>query len=258
MAIVKVKNHIESYKLKSFSESINELSGRIDNRLTIYRNQIIMNKVLSSFENVVVDIGCGDATLLNSIQHKVGIGFGIVPSSEEKDRLDKEYSDSSVFILKGLTVALPIEDEIATTVVCNGVFLLLENEDEVIKSLLEIKRVTKKDGTVWIGEVPFIDEVEYNARNYGDSILKWLVFVFRNNGYNSFFKAIQRLIRAIFFGDTFLINPKQFFFIRPEKFVGVCEMLGFEVVEILNSKILNNCFEEEDSSTRYDYILRKN
>ncbi|WP_179281658.1 class I SAM-dependent methyltransferase [Paenibacillus sp. VTT E-133280] len=257
MAIVKVKNHIESYKIKSFSEDIHDLSGRNDNKLTMFRNQIIKNNIRSSFEDVVIDIGCGDATLLNSIQQEVGNGFGIVPSSEEKVRLEKEYYHPNIHFLEGLSVALPIKDEIATIVICNGVIILLESEDDVIRSLQEIKRVTKKNGTVWIGEVPFLDEVEYNGKNYGDSILKWLLFIYKNNGFISFIKASKRLIRAIFCGETFLINPKKIYFIKPENFVELSEKIGFEVMNFFKSKILNDNLEEEDSSTRYDYILRK-
>ncbi|MFC6648219.1 methyltransferase domain-containing protein [Paenibacillus rhizoplanae] len=257
MAIVKVKNHIDSYRLKSLSEDIHDLSGRNDNRLTMFRNQIIKNNILSSFRKVVIDIGCGDATLLKSIHQEIGQGFGIVPSFEEKIRLEKEYKYSNIHFIEGLTVSLPIEDEIATTVICNGVFILLENESDVIKSLQEINRVTKENGRVWIGELPILDEMNQTGKKYGDSIIKWLLSVYKNNGFISFIKASNRLLRAIFFGETFLINPKRIYFIEPKKFVEISESNGFEVIDFFRSRVLNINLTEEDSSTRYDYILRK-
>ncbi|MFD1903630.1 methyltransferase domain-containing protein [Paenibacillus rhizoplanae] len=159
------KNHIDSYRLKSLSEDIHDLSGRNDNRLTMFRNQIIKNNILSSFRKVVIDIGCGDATLLKKAYiRKLDKVFGIVPSFEEKIRLEKEYKYSNIHFIEGLTVSLPIEDEIATTVICNGVFILLENESDVIKSLQEINRVTKENGRVWIGELPILDEMNQTGK----------------------------------------------------------------------------------------------
>jgi len=257
LTISKAKNHIETYKIKSFAKDFHEMSGRNDNRLTAFRNQKIISSMLLSKEDVIIDIGCGDGTLLSEISTCISRGFGIVPTNEEKLRLEKEHQLANIQFLQGLSTSLKCENEKATKVICNGVLLLLETKEELIESMHEIKRVAAKNALVWIGEIPRIDEFEYNRKSYGDSILRWILWVYKNNGALSAFNAIKKVIKAALTKESFVISPKKIFYIEPEDFIAICENVGFEVVTSFKSQSIDSGQNEIDSPTRYDYILRK-
>ena len=65
MPIIKCKSFIDAYRYKASSRDINELSGRMGRPdLTNFINRQIINKLFIDCDDVVIDIGCGDGTLL--------------------------------------------------------------------------------------------------------------------------------------------------------------------------------------------------
>ncbi|MGA1941130.1 hypothetical protein [Arcobacter sp. YIC-310] len=63
-------------------------------------------------------------------------------------------------------------------------FILLLSEEEVNATLKYISKVSKHNATIYIGELPFLNEFE--DKSYGNSIFKWLVYGLKNRGFSYF------------------------------------------------------------------------
>jgi ubiquinone/menaquinone biosynthesis C-methylase UbiE len=125
------------------------LSGRKDEAETAWINERISNQLGLTTGQRVVDIGCGDGSLLNSV---VGVsGVGVTPFQNEYDELSRTHPHLT-FKLASST-KLPMKDGWADRAIMNGVFPHLSNIDEAEQSVSEAARVIKKGGLFWLGEV---------------------------------------------------------------------------------------------------------
>ncbi|KQL48736.1 hypothetical protein AN963_02750 [Brevibacillus choshinensis] len=257
MPIIKAKNYIDVYKIRSSAEDIHQMSGRHDKRITTFCNQQIERETVPSKDDVVIDIGCGDGSLLQQIHKGIAKGIGIVPTTEEKSRLESEYSIPNLSFLKGVTIKLPCENEMATIVICNGVLILLESTEELIASLREIHRVSRKNATIWIGELPHVNEFAYYHKNYGDSITKWLFSEFRQKGMFAAAQAFLKVLTALLTKETLIINPKTHFHIEPAEFIQICKDIGLDVFKYSKNKTIDSDENVVEVPTRYNYLIRK-
>ncbi|MED4585433.1 methyltransferase domain-containing protein [Brevibacillus choshinensis] len=257
MPIIKAKNYIDVYKIKSSEEDIHQMSGRHDKRITTFCNQLIEREIAPYMDDVVIDIGCGDGSFLKQIHKGIAKGFGIVPTTEEKSRLEKEYSIQNLAFLEGLTIKLPCENEIATKVICNGVLILLDSKEELLESLREIRRVSRKNAIIWIGELPHVNEFAYYNKTYGDSITKWIFSELKQKGLVAAVNASIDVLSALFTKETLIINPKTHFYIEPVEFSQICNEIGFEVLKYCKNITLDSEDNVVEVPTRYNYLLRK-
>lgn len=257
MPIFKAKNYLDVYRVRAASDDLHQMSGRHDKRITAFCNQQMEREMAPSKDDVVVDIGCGDGSFLVQIHKNIATGFGIVPTEEEKARLEVAYSIDNLSFLRGLTTKLPLADETASKVICNGVLVLLDTEDELVASMREIYRVSKKHAMIWIGELPHVDEFAYHNKKYGDSLIKWVMSELRQNGVVAAANATKKVLTALFSKETLIINPKTHLYILPDKFVQICENIGFEVLQSWKSITIDKTGRECEIPTRYNYLLRK-
>lgn len=259
MPVVKAKTNIEVYKYKASAKNIHAMSGRSQEVITEYINSKIVSELEPYVEDCIVDIGCGDGSLLHSVSNVVTRGIGIVPTAEEAYRLQNEYSSVKEISFKtGLSRSLPLDTEIASKVVCNGVLLLLESVEEFSQSLKEINRISCRGCKIWIGEIPSFDENAFYNTNYGSSILKWLMFLLKRRGFKAFFQGLLSTIKAFFTKELFIITPKKLIYMEPEAFIILAESCGLKVVKYEKTKTKNSFGEEIASLTRYDYLCEKN
>ena len=82
--------------------------------------------------------------------------IGIVPTKEEFKKLSREMNSftPTVEIKKGFSDSLPLSENTADLVIINGVIVILENKEEVFRTIKEIKRICKK-GALFFGRSPF-------------------------------------------------------------------------------------------------------
>lgn len=234
----------DTYRLRASLPSLHALTGRVDPDFTnlIIRN--IYSAVSPGREDVLLDIGCGDGTLLRMCDCSK---IGILPSAEEVGRLRSEFPELD--IRQGLAQSLPIPDGFATKIVCNGVLICLTPESEVVKALAEISRVAAKGATIYIGELPDVDELAERRRAYGTSIGRWLGYL-RRKSLRNLLAGMKDLAVSALTSKPFFLEPPDFYFVTPEHFIAMAEKSGLRYVRHFRRMELHG-----PSSTRFDYIF---
>ena len=106
MPIVRLTNYVEAYRVRALSPDIHRMAGRDDtNALTEFVNSRILEGMKFGLGDVLVDIGCGDGCLLRMAAGKVSRRIGVIPTREEKERLETILPD--VTFLTALVQKLP-------------------------------------------------------------------------------------------------------------------------------------------------------
>lgn len=255
MSIIKVDSRIEEYRHRARANDINELSGRTHRSdLTLFVNSEIKKHMELIEGDVLVDIGCGDGTLLYLAEKQRVSCIGILPTDEEVKRVRDRFSNSQakVRIEKGLAPKTNLPSNIASKVVCNGVFPIL-NYDEVGLALKEIVRISMQGALVYIGELPFNNENE--GKDYGDSILKWLLWVFKTQGFGQFTIRLKQTLKAIFSKEPLIIVPKEHYYSTPEDFIKKAKSVGLIIKETFRHKSISLNKEIIESNSRQDYLF---
>src|SRR6478672_11005813 len=158
MPILKLNDFVGLYRNLASRSDIHALSGRGDDvASTEFANLRILEALELAPDDDVLDIGCGDGSLLKMAGGRVAKRVGKVPSAEEQSRLQRELPDIEFRV--GLAQTLAVGSESFSKIVCNSVLLLLGSEDLVRCALKEIARVARRDGRIWLGEVPAADEL---------------------------------------------------------------------------------------------------
>lgn len=256
MPVIKCKSHIEVYQARAVSSDLHELSGRGGNKtLTEFIAKEIL-KALNLSESIsLIDVGCGDGTLLRLAAPTIGDGLGVLPNNEEVTKVKKALSDfSNLSISLGYSHTIPAENAVADCVVCNGVFILLD-ESQISQSLAEISRVSKPGALVFIGELPKIDEMA--DRTYGDSIFKWLIWVYKQNGFLAFFNAASKFLKVIVSNEKFIISPKNIFYTNPEIFIENAKQYSLKIIRYWDHIEINEKEMPVPSKTRIDFLFQK-
>lgn len=98
----------------------------------------IANLIKLDDEKIILDVGCGIATVLNILKGK---RYGIDPLAEDYKKIYKYPED--LIIKKGFIEKIPFSDEMFDVVFCSNV---LDHTTNPLKGLKEIDRVLKKNG----------------------------------------------------------------------------------------------------------------
>lgn len=260
MPILKAKSFLHEYKLRAKDEDLNSLSGRQGRKeLTYFINQTIFNKLDMKDNQKLLDIGCGDLTLFKIADVKLSKCefVGVLPTIEEVQRVQKDIDfkgfKNQVNIQKAFSSKLPFLEDTFDKVVINGVLLLL-SEEEVNATLKYISKVAKHNATIYIGELPFLNEFE--DKSYGNSIFKWLLYGLKNRGFSYFFTSLLSVLKALFSKEQMILGVKEHYYIKKEDFEKKAKKYGL---------ILQSCFKQElidinkkiyTSQTRQDYIFK--
>jgi ubiquinone/menaquinone biosynthesis C-methylase UbiE len=238
---------------------IHLMSGRSRKELTDFICKQILKAINPRADDFLVDIGCGDGSLLEMASDKIGGGIGIVATDEERHRLERAYHGLKYIKFRtGLVQKLPIEDEVATKTVCHGVLLLLDSKAEVRQSMVEIARISRRRAFVWIGEIPEINEFESNfstllkKRQFRDliSITKTeLRFRLQN----------QTIRMALNSGPPEARSKasRRLFFINPRDFIGLAETCGLRLRYYGKHREIDISGNVYNSSTRNDFLFLK-
>jgi ubiquinone/menaquinone biosynthesis C-methylase UbiE len=176
---------------------IHEFSGRSNHRLTEFINQRILSELRIEPHDRLVDIGCGDGTLLQSaLLAGLSDAVGLSGTEEEAERLRA----LGLNVTQAHTDSLPLPDESASAVVCNSV-LHIDSPNKIPTSLREIARIAEPEARIWIGELPRFREPS-SVRTF-ESVPEMLSWVLRKRGLRAFLGMCRRLLTGAQRGDRY-------------------------------------------------------
>jgi SAM-dependent methyltransferase len=145
----------------------------------------------------LLDIGCGDASLLVSASAFKSVG--VAPTAEECESLQRRYPQ--VHFVTASAQRLPLADGAFDTVVCNGVLLLLQDREELFESLRELRRVARRQ--LFVGEVPASPQAFTTDIS---SPLRYIACCF-GRGVKQGLSATKIIARAAFGAEVFITEP---------------------------------------------------
>ena len=259
---------IETYRYRAKSKNIENLNGRNGNRLL---TKFIITKIIEQVSvrdgMNIIDVGCGDASLFKVLLQDGLVTqksklIGILPTAEEVERvandIERNYSNLSnkLSIVRGTADNLDISTGQADLLICNGVLHGNgQNYNDFKKSLKEFNRVLKIGGTVYIGELPDVDEMK--GKNYGNSLLQWLIYLKKERGLNDFIDGLKTILKSIFGSEPFIFVPKYMFFIERKQLGKVLKAYGFKIISEKRHQEITHEGKEIQSNTRWNYVAVK-
>src|SRR5215831_10706663 len=88
MPIIRVDNYLDAYRLRAHSDDPHDLAARPDKKeVTEFVNRRILEALQPGSDDFVVDIGCGEGSLLRMVDQKIKI-VGIVGTPDEQRLLE--------------------------------------------------------------------------------------------------------------------------------------------------------------------------
>ncbi|MGA7171555.1 MAG: methyltransferase domain-containing protein, partial [Candidatus Sulfotelmatobacter sp.] len=164
------------------------LRGAGKEEITAAINQRIAEEICFTPDDELVDIGCGDGTLLRlaanaGVRHALGI-----LATEEEVTLVKA---TGLNVRQAFSDRLPIPSASATVVVCNNVLLVVPRE-KISLSLREMHRIAKPGARIFIGEIPFVPGPPPVPQFHGD--WQMLVYLYREHNLRTCLGMARRMM----------------------------------------------------------------
>jgi ubiquinone/menaquinone biosynthesis C-methylase UbiE len=164
------------------------LRGRHLQQITKLIHERIVEAVDLHSGDDLVDVGCGDGTLLRMAQRAgTRTALGLLATEEEVAVLRR----AGLNVKQGFTDQLPVTDESASVVVCNNVLRVVPRE-KVPASLREIHRIAKPGARIFLGEIPFNEPQDPIPQV--TSRREMLSFLYHKRGLRAWFGMLRRMI----------------------------------------------------------------
>lgn len=167
---------IEAYRRAASAPDIHNMSGRIGQPLvTKFINENIIEAIAPQIGDTIIDIGCGDASLLAAMSDKLGAAcalYGVLPTDEEVSRVRSERS-AEINFSKGTAITPDLNNISADKLICNGVLIYIRRS-EYKSALTGFRRLCKEGAIVYIGEI-----LEVNEHRSDDWIVNFKNFIKR-------------------------------------------------------------------------------
>ena len=221
------------------------LRGKNKRDVTQRIHEAIVREVGLSADDDLVDVGCGDGTLLRMAQSSgtaSAVGF---LATEEEVAVVRRLGFN---VHQGFTDCLPIADESASVVVCNSVLLIVPL-DRMAASLGEICRIAKPQARIYLGEIPVAPgpapEPEFNSAR------ETLSYLYRRYGLRTWFGMLRRMAYWKLTAQPMVIRSGASisFYAQPQEFIAMAKLAGLELVRY---------WPHEFPAGRYNYLFRKN
>jgi ubiquinone/menaquinone biosynthesis C-methylase UbiE len=220
------------------------LRGRDKKEVTKLVHQQIAEAVNLHSGDDLVDIGCGDGTMLR-IADAAGTrsAIGLLATDEEVAVLRRVGLNAK----QGLTNQLPLPDACASVVICNSVLLVVPRE-QIPASLREIHRIAKPGARIFLGEIPAAQQEDPTPQFTTSKEL--LSHLYRNHGLRTWFGMIRRIAYRRVTGQPALINSGTAisFWAAPEEFIAMAQAAGLQLVRYWQ------CWQYP---TRNNYLFQK-
>ncbi len=268
MTLYRAKDFIDAYRVRAMSPDINDLSGR-DGRPDITSH--VANRLAVELElcqkDVLADIGCGDGALLKvALERGLAPGnlIGVLPTVEEVRRVNLHLLRKCPqlredVVVLGVSDATSIASDSVDKSVCNGVFLLLPDTAAVKASLDEIARITRKGGTVLVGEVPDVAEADLANPVPGKTIHRSAIGralqVFSEKGAWEVVGRLKKRLVATIERRVHLLSPPTTYWTSPQDFIEIADSSGLRFVRMYRSPTLTISAEPAEIDTRWNYVF---
>jgi ubiquinone/menaquinone biosynthesis C-methylase UbiE len=220
------------------------LRGQGKEKITKLIHERIADAVQLSQGDDVVDIGCGEGTMLRMAQEcGARSALGLLATDEEVALARRTGLD----IRQGLSDQLPLPDACASVVVCNSVLLIVPRE-QIPVSLREIYRIAKPEARIFVGEIPFVQlkdpSPEFSSRR------ELLSHLYRKQGLRAWLGMVRRMVWWQLTGKPAVLLPGTAIscFATAEEFTQLAQEAGLEVVRH---------WRHDHPDTRNNYLLRK-
>jgi SAM-dependent methyltransferase len=192
----------------------------------------------------VVDVGCGDGTLL-TMATRAGVrsAIGLLATEEEAAIVRR----LGLRVQPGLTDRLPLPDQSASVVVCNNVLLVVPRE-RIPASVREICRIARPEARVFLGEIPVgpgpIPMPQFTGARAA------LDYIYRKQGLRAWLGMWRRMAYSKITGQAMIIRDGAAiaFYAEPPEFIAMAQAAGLELVRY---------WQHEYPAGRYNYLFKK-
>lgn len=255
--LIKRVRHIELYRERAALEDAHLLTGRGEARAhTDFVNRNILAHLTLAPHVRMLDIGCGDGGLLALASPSIADGLGILPTEEERRRLQSSAHPTNISYDVGLSTSLPAADRSFDIVVMNSVLHILSSLSEAAASFAEIGRVTRSGGLIWIGEAVCSDNAANQKTYAGSSALGYIGHAGKRRGWRGAKRAIKEIAKAAISGQPIELKMPQL--ITSERWIA--ETTAAQGMEIVVNEVhygLDKAGQPQPSDCRRDFLLRK-
>ena len=220
------------------------LRGRDKQEITRIVHADIVRAVDLRSEDDLVDIGCGDGTLLQ-MAAAIGVNsaVGLHATEEEAAVVRSMGLDAR----QGLSQELPLNDRCASVVVCNNVLLIVPKQ-QILPSLREIHRIARPRARIYIGEIPFVAGPP--PEPHFDNVSQNLVYLYRKRGLRTCLGMARRIAYWKLMGRSIVIRHgiAVSFYASPEEFTAMAASAGLHLVRY---------WRHEHWSGRNNYLFKR-
>lgn len=274
MKVVKPDTHIGVYRAwAEHAADISYLSGRKGNAfVTEFINQEVLLNLLPSEDDVIVDLGCGDGMLLRlAAQHyRTKKAIGVLPSSEEVNRLNsfilESGLDQNISIINGVAERIPLPDNFANITIANGVLLLLQDEASVEAAIQEMFRITKCGGTIFVGEMPCLDERKVTetglapapAPAMNRSVISRIQTYYRELGLLGLIERIKQAAMRRISNNVIVVGLPPTVWMEPDSFIEMIKRNNLSLKRFWRHKKIDAAGTVSEHYSRYNYLAIKN
>lgn len=201
------------------------LRGRDMHQITQIIHEGIARAVKLGPGDDLVDIGCGDGTMLRIACSVGASAIGLHATPEEAALVRRMGLDAR----QGLSHQLPLTDACASVVVCNSVLLIVPRE-QVTPSLREMHRIARPGARVYIGEIPFLPGPPPQPR-FGTA-RETVLHLYRTRGLRTAVGMARRMAYWKMMRQPIVIRSgvEISFYASPEEFISMAESVGLTLV----------------------------
>lgn len=252
MPIIRAADHVEVYRRRARSEPLATLSGRYETSTGFVAATALAALDLQP-ESRLLDIGCGDGTLLAMADPVPARRVGVVPTAEEAEALRAAHGASPEFRV-ARAEALPDDLGEFDRIVINGVLLLLPDLDACRAALDQIARVAAPGALVWTGEIMVADET---AASGGRTHIGRLARLLGKGRLRTLARRLRRVWQGLVLGREVTLVPRSLLRIGEAEFAAMCRAAGFEVLDIRGHFEQTRQGRIRPVPSRRDFLLRR-
>jgi ubiquinone/menaquinone biosynthesis C-methylase UbiE len=189
------------------------------------------------------------------VRGRLGRSVGIVPTAEEKAKLQATYPGLTVLV--GRAQKLPVDSESASLIVCNSVLLLLKSEDNVSAALSEIVRVARPPAKIWLGEIPSADEYPYFKNYRGSSLIGLLWHQLTRKGFHIFLSTGKEVCKSLMGKETLVLSSGEIYYATPQEFIALAQKCGMQLKTHFKYIRKDRSGKLIESPFRYNYVFTR-
>jgi SAM-dependent methyltransferase len=229
-------------------------------RSTTFICRNILSRLSPTADDIVIDVGCGDGTLLSLLSGLVSRGIGIAPTDEEIERLSRLHEKSrNLTFQRALIGQLGLPDGIAHKVVCNSLLHEIPS-NEVEGAIQDLIRICRPGGLIWIGEVLQCDDPSTIPSWIPRTLHPLMRHFWSHAGFaplDVIVKSGRVLAGLLVPGSHFQFRPPSLGYISPSKVVSIAERAGARVLWSGPHVCLSAWGRPRKSLSRVDFLLRR-